>query len=193
MIQLLVTGTGRCGTGYVAELLTAAGIPCGHEDVYTPWGIVTQPGLAADASWLAVPSLKAFHGRLVQLVRHPLAVIRSFVSIGFFREHLDWPHRAFAFQHFERTGPEISDAMRWYLQWNARIEPYASIRIRVEDLPGRLPDLVGRPISWSEEPPHTTNGRPRSDIGPLPGGPLLEELRGMALRYGYQLEKVADA
>ena len=28
---MLFTGTGRCGTGYVAALMTKAGYPCGHE------------------------------------------------------------------------------------------------------------------------------------------------------------------
>ena len=30
MIELIVTGTGRCGTGFAAQWLTSIGIPCGH-------------------------------------------------------------------------------------------------------------------------------------------------------------------
>lgn len=33
-LDFLVTGTGRCGTVYVAELLTSLGIPCGHESFF---------------------------------------------------------------------------------------------------------------------------------------------------------------
>jgi len=30
----VVTGTGRCGTVYMARLLTSVGIPCGHESIF---------------------------------------------------------------------------------------------------------------------------------------------------------------
>ena len=33
-LDFLVTGTGRCGTVYMAELLTSLGIPCGHESLF---------------------------------------------------------------------------------------------------------------------------------------------------------------
>lgn len=32
---MLVAGTGRCGTVYMAKLLTALGLPCGHESVFS--------------------------------------------------------------------------------------------------------------------------------------------------------------
>lgn len=34
MLEYLVVGTGRCGTAYMAHLLTSAGIPCGHESIF---------------------------------------------------------------------------------------------------------------------------------------------------------------
>lgn len=37
--RYLVTGTGRCGTVYMARLLTSLGIPCGHESVFDYRGI----------------------------------------------------------------------------------------------------------------------------------------------------------
>ena len=33
-LKLLVTGTGRCGTVYMARWLTTLGMPCGHESIY---------------------------------------------------------------------------------------------------------------------------------------------------------------
>jgi len=38
-MDFLVTGTGRCGTLYVARLLNTAGILCGHESIFTPKGL----------------------------------------------------------------------------------------------------------------------------------------------------------
>lgn len=41
MIKLdyLITGTGRCGTVYLARCLTKWGIPCGHESIFTYEGV----------------------------------------------------------------------------------------------------------------------------------------------------------
>lgn len=33
-LKLLITGTGRCGTVYMARWLTQLGIPCGHESIF---------------------------------------------------------------------------------------------------------------------------------------------------------------
>ena len=33
-MKYLVTGTGRCGTVFVARFLTSVGIPCGHESIF---------------------------------------------------------------------------------------------------------------------------------------------------------------
>ena len=38
-LQYVVTGTGRCGTVFLANLLTSVAIPCGHESIFTNWGI----------------------------------------------------------------------------------------------------------------------------------------------------------
>lgn len=39
-MQLIVSGTGRCGTVYLARLLTSLGIPCGHESIFTPHDLI---------------------------------------------------------------------------------------------------------------------------------------------------------
>lgn len=38
-LKYLVTGTGRCGTVYMARLLTAIGANCGHEAIFTHLGL----------------------------------------------------------------------------------------------------------------------------------------------------------
>lgn len=188
MIELLVTGTGRCGTGYVSKLLTASGIPCGHEEVYTPLGIQNRPDLVAEASWCAVPFLKDFQGRIVHLVRHPMDVIRSFLGIRFFTQDLASPHRRFAGRHFRRSGDPMTDDMRWWVVLNSRTEAHAHVRIRLEDLPGALPELVGRPVTPGPEPDRGTNHRHRAPVQALPDGPLKTKIRRMGERYGYDVE-----
>ena len=38
-LKYIITGTGRCGTVYMARLLTSVGIPCGHETIFDNLGI----------------------------------------------------------------------------------------------------------------------------------------------------------
>jgi len=38
-LKYIVTGTGRCGTVYVARLLSQIGVPCGHETIFMSDGI----------------------------------------------------------------------------------------------------------------------------------------------------------
>ena len=108
-LQYIVTGTGRSGTVYLANLLTKCGLPCGHESVFTPWGLdealarldgrspiqvsaislascgdwfADASNLVADSSYMAAPFLG--HAvlqdvQVLHIVRHPMDVINSFV------------------------------------------------------------------------------------------------------------------
>jgi hypothetical protein len=108
-LAYVVTGTGRCGTVYLANLLTKCGLPCGHESVFTPWGLeealarldgrsaievsaisVASCGdwfregdaVVADSSYMAAPFLDhpvLQDTRILHVVRHPMDVINSFV------------------------------------------------------------------------------------------------------------------
>lgn len=94
--KFLITGTGRCGSGYIARVLTGAGIPTGHEEVFNPitlkaleqgqsedlWWPDKRPG---ESSWLAAPYLPVYDSPLptVHLVRNPIDVLDSLVGIGF--------------------------------------------------------------------------------------------------------------
>ncbi len=108
-LQYIVTGTGRSGTVYLANLLTKCGLPCGHESIFTPWGLdealarldgraaiqvsaisVASCGdwfgdaskIVADSSYMAAPFLDhpvLRDTRIIHVVRHPMDVINSFV------------------------------------------------------------------------------------------------------------------
>lgn len=88
--RLVVTGSGRSGTGFTATLLTSSGIVCGHEEIFGPWvkDFISLGRLRNDASWLAAPHLTSLPARtlVVHQTRHPLAVARSYLGIGFFAE-----------------------------------------------------------------------------------------------------------
>lgn len=130
-MRFVITGSGRCGTKYLSTLLMAAGVPCGHEQVYNadgagPW----PPGLRADSSWMAVPHLPLPHS-VVLLVRHPLAVVRSWVEIGFFSSHdagnpTHGPLRGFAPQVYDEATP-ADRALSMWLHLNRAALPHAEM------------------------------------------------------------------
>jgi hypothetical protein len=109
-IKYVVTGTGRCGTVYMAKFLTALGIPCGHESIFTYESEPTVVArltkkirptvsdvsliggklwtdlscLRADSSYMALPYLETLASlkdvKVIHVVRNPLKVIASFVK-----------------------------------------------------------------------------------------------------------------
>jgi hypothetical protein len=108
-LKVLVTGTGRCGTVFMANLLTSMGWPCGHEAVFGPQGLdrarailsgderpensqisrngtVLSEGMAlvGDSSYMSAPFLRSVDATVIHLVRNPLKVVGSLVG-GFFR------------------------------------------------------------------------------------------------------------
>lgn len=135
--RFLVVGSGRCGTKYLSELLTAAGVPCGHERVYNPHNAGVWPAdLQADSSWMAVPHLPAAGLPVVLLVRHPLAVVRSWVEIGFFSHHdaanpTHGPLRAFA-PHVYTYETPANRALAMWLALNRAALARAEAVLRLE-------------------------------------------------------------
>jgi len=106
-LKVLVVGTGRCGTLYMAKLLTQMGVPCAHEslfnwegmkrtaciitgelettysDVSKKWNHHIGAGQAvAESSYMAVPFLNhpiCKNIPVIHLVRDPIKVINSFI------------------------------------------------------------------------------------------------------------------
>ena len=158
----IVTGTARSATGYIAAVLSAAGLLCGHEGWYAVgaagparglphsdparsllWPVRRmrlevrrrRAGLVGDASWLAVPWLARYRGLVYLQVRHPLSVIRSLVGMRFFSRSADESaFRAFVGRHFPITGDDVVDSMRWWVEWNKRALNYCDRWWRVEHL-----------------------------------------------------------
>lgn len=165
MTRLVVTGTGRCGTRYASHVLSAAGVPCGHEDVFTfrvanqghrpKWG-----GLAADSSWLAVPFLPRLGARVVLLVRHPLDVVRSMLALGWFADGQRLQISRAVGRHRPEVHAERSRAdqcLSLWLHWNTCALPYAFDVVRFEDMvrdPAALlapAGVTGRPTAAALE------------------------------------------
>lgn len=196
--RFAIVGTGRSGSGFISSALRAAGVDCGHEEWWGPGPTPGRAGLDGDSSWLAVPFLEAFDGPVLHQVRDPLAVVRSLVGIRMFSDAVHGAFRWFMFAHLPGlTGDDVTDAMRWYVEWNRRCEESATMRYRVEDVDAALlVDIAGRAgFNVSREEAEAAledvgnrfNARRRADLDwdDLPEGALREELLAAAARYGY--------
>ena len=165
-MRFVLTGTGRSGTGYTAALLTAAGLPCGHERYFRaspavgevavprddrlgalrrPIGRVRESARRrripdmGDASWMAVPRLHRFSGLRILQVRHPMKVVRSFVVTDLFSPQS--PYRAqrnYALRFFAPTLDPVLDAMRWWVHWNEWAMRHTEICFPLERLDRRV-------------------------------------------------------
>lgn len=173
-MRLIVTGTGRSGTGYLAKMLTNAGLVCGHEQVFGPDGEGPNAlGFPADSSWMAVPYLSHWPLCPVVLVhRHPLAVISSFVGIKFFE--VDTPYRRFLYAKNPtlRNLSPFEATCQHYIDWNRRALEYASVVTDLDDIawgriarlapPLTVTDLAGALPTVSQ----TYNHRERANVDP---------------------------
>jgi len=218
---LVVTGTGRCGTGYISQVLNSVGVKCSHEDIFAPYhtpegpiipeGLVTDDeirdrmrtrlnnawwGWQAESSWMAVPYLdlpEMEKMTIVHLVRDPKKTIDSMIRTGGFTEEtgeLFWQFQIKHLPELLETDDLLERAGLFYTRWNARIEPYATLRWRVEDDVRLLLDRLEIPYEGYELFSDTTyNSRggfaTDVDLETLPE-PLCGELRDMTERYGYE-------
>jgi hypothetical protein len=197
--RYVIAGTGQCGTTYAARVLQEAGIRCGHEEIFSPSGYVRSFRLSGDASYFAVLYLPDYRGKVVHLVRNPVHVVRSLVGTGLL-SHTEWRWVNPLLTYFDVTGDPVLDAMRFYLRWNRMIEPYADLRVRIEDFDQELPNVLRLIAPWrsrfrSVPPPRVptdTNTKRRAEgievLEDLPAGPDRDQLAVMGASYGYDLQ-----
>jgi hypothetical protein len=126
MSKLVITGTGRSGTGWCAAILNSAGIFTGHERVFgpkqvRPYSFIDWAEYHADASWLAVPRLPLMNVRAALVVRNPLEVVASMAHLRFGME----PHINPFTQVASDAGmtPDPDGYLRFWLNWNQRAFP----------------------------------------------------------------------
>jgi hypothetical protein len=188
--RFVIVGTGRHGSGYISQLLTTAGIRCGHEGWWNPIGERTD-GLVGDSSWCAVPFLAEYRGLVFHQVRHPLDVITSLVAQP---EHGPYDELKRQIVTDPHEGP-IAFAVASYLEVNELAEQFATGRWRVEDVDQGTLAEIGRAVGIEpdvralEAIPRNVNrhhDQPRLDWDDLPGGPLTADLDTLAKRYGYE-------
>jgi len=188
-LRAVVVGTGRSGSGYIARALTAAGVRCGHEQV---WGFGKPDSqLVVESSWLAVRFLP-LPFVIWHQVRHPEAHLRSRITATVRPD----PRLARLRGEWFPPHPDpVIHAMRRYVVWNLACERWASRRWRVEDVDGGLVAELAAEIGVACDParvaevPTDVNKHTRDEVvwtlDDLPAGADRDAVMAMGERYGY--------
>lgn len=211
---LIVTGSGRNGSGYAKARLAALGVKIGHETIFMYRGLdAAKERLArfqevvADSSWMAAPYLDcAFCEKalIIHQVRHPGKVIASWI-----REPTQTTPRywQFVLRYLPMLAEIEGDLERCaarYVLWNGLIENKLEgreyYRWRVEDgANGDLAmlqwlvskealteDRIMRPFIANRTLNRHGAGEPQFVPLDTITGPWGERVRDMAERYGYE-------
>ncbi len=172
--HFVVTGTGRSGTLWCAETLRAYGVRCGHQDVFRHEHVLGETGWSwgdydGDASFEAVPMLDRIDARVVLVVRHPLAVARSWIGLGVFGPYMR-SHWELLSRSLDTYFPDVlaqptptAQALEFWCEWNRAALAHADAGLLIEEMtPRRLLEAVGYGRLYDDDaviPARTTNSR----------------------------------
>lgn len=165
---MIITGCMRSGTKSAADIFGVV-----HETFFNPNNLINihkeLPKMCcpSEASWLAQPYAstgndltvdeKNIPHKIIHLVRHPLAVIRSLIGIEFFDKTSAYARGHEPYYNFlTKYLPKIKmldclgAAIYYYIEWN---KPLMRLpRIRIEDI-SNCPQLNSRNranVSWAD-------------------------------------------
>ena len=215
-LELILTGTGRCGTGFAAQWLTSAGLRCGHEAIWSYRGtdgarekLARYRGYRADSSWLAAPYLDdvLLAGMpIVHITRHPQKVIASWMRIHPSSTPPYWRYLVDHCKPIKQIERELDQCAARYVLWNELIEGKSegrdSFRWKIENGEvGLLAWLVERelidPLNLGPQrklyPDKTYNHKPGADSQRKIelfdiSEPWRSRLADISSRYGYEWE-----
>lgn len=201
--ELVILSTGRAGSGYIAQVLTAAGIPASHEQYWSMYGTTINhrglpgsPGIV-ESSWFSLPYVEQnLQYKLVHLVRNPMYTLSSLMN----HRNMDIVDR-FIQRHCTNWWPwdnVINNYARFIVEWNNRVELLTQYRLKLEDLDAwdimKIGLYVGRTISRSQAQ-HALDGisktynkhhsGPMLDYGDIKNVDAATSLQQQAMRYGY--------
>jgi hypothetical protein len=178
--RVLVTGCGRCGTTYVSLLLRRSGLHVPHErkvgeDGISSWLFAAESRVVP---WGPVPARYRFEN-VVHLVRDPLGAIPS---IATFRSSA-WQYIALH-TPIDPGAPVLLRAARFWLHWNALVERRATLRVRIEDMPGALGRVLAH-VGARDGSARVERAEPlRRDLNTRRHGRLFASFETRCLRLG---------
>lgn len=212
----VITGCGRSGTMGMAQLLGSLGVRVSFEEFFSArpfmendvirfpeWLEMTET--VGEISGLALPYLKWLpkHVGVFHQVRNPVAVIASLMGLRNLHPQSRWlTNIKFNFRHLPDLLPDddpLTLCMKYWLGWNALIEPYARCRYRAEVIrsPDRFANLLmrlgidadeNRIADVLQDHPPDFNTQPRDTSiswRTIPNGSLKNAVRQQAHKHGY--------
>ena len=195
--KLLVTGCGRSGTNYTADILRLSGYDIKHE----------KPGLDGVVSWpMAVdsyspwgPSSNDQFEHIFHQVRHPLNVINSWVVNISDLNRDEWKFIRNHVPEIKETDSVIESAVKYWIYWNLIAETKAEWRYKIEEFKEIIPEFMERSgivIDLDQLQVISTNHNTWKEITikltwdelkeQLPED-LFVQLESLARKYGYSL------
>lgn len=197
--RFVIVGTGRSGTGFISQLLSAGGIRTGHEGWWKPTGR-PQRRLVGDASWCATFELDDYKGRIFHQIRDPLATLRSVAAVEVAPHRRDNAWNEFRTRFVDYTGDTIVDSLLTVDTWLTKAEDVAEWTWRLEDVTPDLVVEIGKRIGRGVDrqavsramESATFNEKTKSkwktyEFGwdDLPNGPEKMRVLAIAASYGY--------
>ena len=195
---LLITGSSRSGTTYIANVLTEAGLEIGHEhlkaDGCSSWLMNVKTN---HAPYGYIRTDLVHYQHIFHQVRDPLKTISSIFSTEkekafiFFKEYIPEIDR-------EKDSRLVQSAKYWYY-WNLKAEAQAEWRYKIEELDDVWDEMNERlGLSLSRAPLKTTRktiNHRRTPLQKITWADLKGELspdlflaiQEMSVRYGYPI------
>lgn len=193
MLRGIITGTGRCGTKYVAKLLESHGYSCGHEKYFG--NTIVKNDNEYDSSLNAAPFLKYYkHIPKIHLIRHPNLVINSMYRTYFMMRVPDGYQSITKYCKLEKPPSQLFDRyIDYYIKWNLLIDAWATDRHRIDmdpdyklfhklGIPYR-PDVPKLPKNINHKPQGNTRSPRKIDVYEYL--PENHALFFLLKRYGY--------
>jgi len=157
----VVVGSGRSGTTYISTLLRKVGINCGHEEWFTPFVHQRKSGLDGDSSWMAIPVLQHYEGKVLVQGRHPLSVVRSLAGYdhgAFMRGDVPnavfWQMKVQALPLLALRRDAVYNSTVWWMATYEKALSEGDFGYRVEKMTGELlqtiTTVIGRTVSLAD-------------------------------------------
>lgn len=193
---ILVVGCGRSGTKYMAKFLQASGLDVGHEKMGKDGSVSWLMSAIIDwAPW--GPLSKDFHFRhIFHQVRNPVKMIQSFYNIP---PLATWEWISEVIPEIKPSDSVLTKSAKYWLYWNLMSEKRAEWTYRIENFDKEYKEMGRRlGITFNEQTLQSiskkTNAKNnsirllswkilRDELEPQ----LLNDIRKLALRYGYEV------
>lgn len=137
--EMLITGTGHCGTLYTAKLLRSVYVNAGHESYYSfPW--MPSVPVGVDVSWIGALYLDSYKGKVLHQTRNPVKVLNSYYNFFKGNHTYSWSFIQAIMPQY--TGDLLQDLSAHLCDLYHRIERASLYTYKVEDIDKEIVEKI---------------------------------------------------